>query len=238
MADVLAVGEVRVEVVRKVIRNVHLTVHPPDGRVRLAAPSRMSLEVLRLFAIKKLAWIREQQRVIRAQERETTRECLNRESHYLWGRRYLLKVIEKGAAPVIALKPRTLVMQVRPGTASSRRDALLAAWHREQVRAAAGPVIAKWSRALGVRTDRVIVRRMKTKWGSCTPASQTIRLNTELAKKPHECLEYIIVHELVHLLEPSHGERFVALMDAQLPAWRERRAVLNRLPVRHEEWGY
>ncbi len=238
MPDSIMVSDFRIDVVRKAIKNVHLTVHPPDGRVRIAAPARIQLDTLRLYAIKKLAWIREQRAVIRAQARETARDFVSRESHYVWGRRYLLRVIEGTETPFIVLKPRSLVMQLRPGTPTDRRNALLATWYREQVRAAIEPLLMHWTIALNVAPERVIVRRMKTMWGSCTPTSLTIRLNTELARKPPECLEYILVHELIHLLEPTHNERFIALMDQHLSNWRNRRAALNRLPVRHDEWEY
>lgn len=231
-------GEMQVEVVRKDIKNLHLSVLPPHGRVRIAAPRHMKLETIRIFAISRLVWIRSEQRKMRAQEREAPREYLDRESHYVWGRRYLLKRVEKVAAPAIELKHSKLVMQVRPGTDEARCQEILDGWYREQIRAAAPALIAKWEPVMGVKVGRVFVQRMKTRWGSCNPASRAIRLNTDLAKKPPECLEYIMAHEMAHLLEPTHNARFKSLMDMFMPQWQQLRDELNRLPVRHENWGY
>lgn len=238
MKATLDLGDFRAEVVRKAIKHVHLSVYPPDGRVRIAAPAGMELETIRLFAIAKLAWIRRQQRKILAQERETPREFLDRESHYVWGKRYLLKVVEKEAAPAVELGHSSLLLQVRPGYDAARRQEILDAWYREQIRQAVPALLEKWQPLIGVRAGKVFVQRMRTRWGSCNPAAGHIRLNTDLAKKPPECLEYIVVHELTHLLEPTHNARFASLMEMFLPHWRPMRDELNRLPVRHEEWAY
>ena len=231
-------GDIAVDVVRKDIKNVHLSVHPPTGRVTISAPSRMSLDTVRVFAISKLGWIKRQQNKLLEQERETPREYLNRESHYVWGRRYLLSVIEADQPPAVELSHSRLVLRVRPRTSRDKKQTVLEEWYRQQVKDAAPVMIAKWQPLLGVKVPRLFVQRMKTKWGSCNHRSHTIRLNTDLAKKPRECLEYLVVHELVHLLEPTHNVRFVALMDRFLPKWQLHRETLNRLPVRHERWGY
>ncbi|MDD3483112.1 M48 family metallopeptidase [Azovibrio restrictus] len=238
MKATLDLGDFSAEVVRKAIKHVHLSVYPPDGRVRIAAPAGMELETIRLFAIAKLAWIKRQQRKILAQERETPREFLDRESHYVWGKRYLLKVVEKEAAPAVELGHNSLLLQVRPGCDAARRQEILDAWYREQIRQAVPALLEKWQPLIGVRAGKVFVQRMRTRWGSCNPAAGHIRLNTDLAKKPPECLEYIVVHELTHLLEPTHNARFASLMEGFLPHWRLVRDALNRLPVRHEDWTY
>lgn len=238
MRDVLDLGELHAEVTRKAIKHVHLSVLPPVGKVRVAAPQCMPLDTIRLFVISKLSWIRSQQRKLQAQERETPREYLNKESHYLWGKRYLLEISHADAAPAVSLTPRKLNLQVRPGADQARCEEVLDGWYRQQVRDAVPALLAKWEPLLKVKAQRVFVQRMKTKWGSCTPESGYIRLNTDLAKKPMECLEYIMVHELVHLLEPTHNQRFIDLMDLFLPHWQQLRKQLNRLPVRHEDWGY
>ena len=238
MQDFLDLGDLRAEVIRKAIKHVHLSVLPPAGKVRVAAPQSMPLETIRLFVISKLPWIRTQQRKLQAQERETPREFLNKESHYLWGKRYQLELSFADAAPTVSLTPRKLKLQVRPGANAAQCEEVLDAWYRQQIREVLPALLAKWEPLLGVKTSRVFVQRMKTKWGSCTPGVGHIRLNTDLAKKPPECLEYIVVHELVHLLEPTHNERFSALMDLYLPHWHHLRVQLNRLPVRHEEWQY
>jgi predicted metal-dependent hydrolase len=231
-------GDIAVDVVLKDIKNVHLSVYPPTGRVRISAPSRMSLDTIRVFAISKLDWIKQQQKKLREQERETSREYLDRESHYVWGKRHLLKVIESTSAPEVDLKRNILLLRIRPGSNEEKKQAALEEWYRKQLKAAVPPLIAKWESLLGVKVKRFFVQRMKTKWGSCSSGAGSIRLNTELAKKPPECLEYIVVHEILHLLEPTHNSRFIALMDQFMPKWQFQRQELNRLPVRHETWGY
>lgn len=236
--DRLDLGGLQVQVIRKDIKHVHLSVYPPDGRVRISAPLDMALETLRIYAITRLDWIKRQQRKILAQERETAREYLDRESHYVWGKRYLLRNVPAEAAPGVKLKHATLELQTRPGSDAAKRREVLEAWYRQQIRAAVPALLARWEPRLGVKAGRILVQRMKTKWGSCNAASGLIRLNTELARKPSDCLEYIVVHELIHLIEPTHNARFQALMDDAMPHWRHLRHELNQLPVRHEEWDY
>lgn len=238
MPQRLVLGDVTIDVVRKDIRNLHLSVNPPAGAVRIAAPRHVDAQVIRAFAIRKLAWIRAQQRKLREQEREPPRVLVDRESHYVWGRRYLLKVVERDTAPSVELRPRTLLLVVRPGTDAARRTEIIEGWYRAQLRSEASALVERWQKRLGVRVQRLHVQRMKTKWGSCNPRAASVRLNTELAKKPVACLEYLVIHELIHLIEPTHNARFRALMDRLLPQWAERRAELNRLPVRHEDWAY
>lgn len=238
MVPRITLGDIAADVVLKDIKHVHLSVHPPTGRVRISAPRRMSLDRIRLFAIAKLGWIKQQQKRLRAQERESRREYLDRESHHVWGRRVLLKVIEEHATPTVQLRHATLLLRVRPGAREAARGALLAAWHRQLLREAVPPLVKAWEPRLSVTVNGFYVREMKTKWGSANPSAGTIRLNTELVKKPRECLEYVVVHEMVHLLERTHGSRFVALMDRFMPAWRDTRALLNRLPARHQRWKW
>ena len=234
----IKLGDIAVVVVRKDIKNVHLSVHPPTGRVTIAAPLRLSLDTIRVFAISKLSWIRQQQKKLHEQEREAPREYLNRESHYVWGERYLLKVIEADGPATIEISHRKMIFRTRPDWTQAKKQARLEAWYREQLKAAVPPLVAKWERLMAVKVERVFVQHMKTRWGSCNHKSGTIRLNTELAKKPRECLEYLVVHEMVHLLEPTHNARFVALMERFMPKWQYRREILNRLPVRQESWSY
>jgi predicted metal-dependent hydrolase len=234
----IQLGNIGVDVVRKDIKNVHLSVHPPTGRVRIAAPERMSLDTVRVFAIAKLPWIKRQQQKLQEQERETPREYIDQESHYVWGRRYLLKVIEIDRPRSVELNHSRMVLLVRPGTDTTKRQAILDDWYREQLRSALPPLIEKWERLIGVKVGQIFVQRMKTKWGSCNHRAGSIRLNTDLARKPRECLEYILVHEMIHLLEPTHNERFMTLMDQFMPKWQSHRDVLNRLPVRHDSWDY
>src|SRR5579863_3155173 len=238
MPATIQLGDVAVDVVKKDIKNVHLSVYPPAGKVRVSAPLRMDLDTIRLFTISKLGWIRQQQKKITNQERETPREYLDRESHYLWGKRYLLKLVEREATPQVELKHHRIVVHVRPGTSEQAKEAILNNWYRTQLKQAVPPLIAKWEPLMHVSVRRFFVQRMKTKWGSCSRNAASIRLNTDLAKKPRECLEYIVVHEMAHLLEPTHNNRFTDLMDHFMPGWRHYRDVLNRLPIRHDTWGH
>jgi predicted metal-dependent hydrolase len=233
----LTLGDITIDVVFKDIKNIHLSVHPPLGRVSMVAPGRLNLDTLRLFAIARLGWIRQQRQKMQTQERETPREYLERESHFVWGQRYLLQVTEKATAPTVELSPRHLQLTCRPGTDAAHRQAVLDEWYRQQLRQAVTPLIDRWASVMGVQVRKVFVQRMKTRWGSCNPVQGHLRLNTELARKPPECLEYIVVHEMAHLLEPSHNARFQTLMDGFMPSWRHRRDQLNRLPVSHQDWA-
>jgi predicted metal-dependent hydrolase len=234
----IQLGDMAIEAEFKDIKNLHLSVHPPAGRVSISAPRRMSVDAVRVFVISKLAWIRSQQKKIRQQEREQEREYIDRESHYVWGKRYLLSLSERDEPPAIELRHNKLVLGIRPGTDSMQRRVVLDAWYRDQVRRAAAPLIAGWEAKLGLVVSRLYVQRMRTRWGSCNPGARSVRLNTDLAKKPPECLEYVTLHEMLHLLEPTHNARFVALMDRYMPQWQHNRRLLNRLPLRHEGWEY
>lgn len=234
----MKLNDLDVEVIHKNIKNVHLSVYPPDGRVKVSAPVSMAPDTVRVFVISKLGWIKKQQNKLRAQEREAPREYIDRESHFVWGKRYLLKLDEKDAPPSVGLKHSKMLLSVRPGTNRERRQAILEAWYRNNLKQSIPALIEKWQPRMGVSVQRFYVQRMKTKWGSCSIHSGSIRINTELAKKPPACLEYIVVHEMTHLLERTHNSRFIALMDQFMPKWRFYREELNRLPVRHEDWGY
>jgi predicted metal-dependent hydrolase len=234
----LRLGDIAVDVVLKDIKNVHLSVYPPTGRVRISAPKRMSVDTIRVYAVSKLDWIKQQQMKLREQERESRREYLDRESHYVWGRRYLLKVIEAGATPEVQLRPGTMLLSVRPDATEEMRKAVVAGWYRQTLKAAAQPLIGVWERRLRVEVHRLFVQQMRTKWGSCNTTARSIRLNTELARKPRECLEYVVLHELVHLIERRHDERFKQYMDRFMPQWRQYRDELNRAPLAHVDWRY
>ena len=238
MTSTIELGEITVDVIRKDIKNIHLSVYQPTGRVRISATSHLNLNTIRAFAISKLAWIKQQQKKFQEQERETPREYLERESHYIWGKRYLMQVREADRSPGVELGHNTITLTVRPGASETKRKEIVDEWYRKELRKKAEPLIRKWEGIIGVKVSRFFVRKMKTRWGSCNPDANTIRLNTDLAKKPVECLEYIVVHELVHILEPTHNSRFVGLMDEFMPKWRFFRDRLNELPVSHEDWGY
>jgi predicted metal-dependent hydrolase len=238
MESQLNLGGISVDVVFKDIKNVHLSVYPPTGRVRISAPEQMNLDAIRIFAISKLDWIKKQQVKLQDQERETPREYLERESHYLWGKRYLLRILEMDAAPRIQLDPNKMILQVRPRATEEKKRAIVGQFYREQIKEAVPPLLARWAPIIDVTVNRFHVQQMKTKWGTCNSRACTIRLNTELAKKPKHCLEYIVVHEMVHLLEHHHGDRFVRLMDRFMPQWQLLRDDLNRHPLAHEHWQF
>ncbi len=235
---VMKLSDLDVEIIQKNIKNVHLSVYPPDGKVKVSAPISMTPDTIRVFVISKLNWIRKQQNKLRAQKREAPREYLDRESHYVWGKRYLLKIQETDAPPKIELKHNKLVMSIRPGTTHERKQVFLAAWYRENLKQVIPVLIEKWQLRMGVHVNKFYIQRMKTKWGSCSIQSGNLRLNAELAKKQLACLEYVVVHAMIHLLEPTPNNRFIAWMDKFMPKWRFYREELNRLPVRHEDWGY
>lgn len=238
MKNQIQISDITLDVVRKNIKNVHLSVHPPMGRVTIAAPLHMKLDTIRVFACAKVSWIRDQQKKLLQQDREKPREFLNRESHYVWGERYLMKVVETDAPASIEVKQGRLIFQTRPNLDKEKKQELLDGWYRELIKESVPSLLERWGKKIGVEANRFYVQRMKTQWGSCNPQAKTIRLNTDLAKKPRECLEYIVVHELVHMLEPTHNDRFIKLMNQHMPKWQSHRQLLNSLPVRHESWGY
>ena len=236
MTETIQLGEISIEVTRKDIKNVHLSVRPPDGHVTLAAPLATRLEVARAYAISKLGWIRDQQQKLASQARETPRQFITRESHYLWGRRYLLNVEHREAKPCVFVDHKRITLTVRPGSSDTKRAEVMHHWHKELLHEAVPPLIRKWEPKLGVQVHGYFLQRMKTKWGGCNHRAGHIRLNTELVKKPRHLLEYVIVHEMAHLLEPTHSDRFLAILDKHYPTWREARAELNELPLAAQEW--
>jgi len=234
----LQLGNITVDVVQKNIKNMHLSVYPPTGRVRISAPARMDLDVIRVFAISKLGWIKKQQVKFKNQEREAPREFLNRESHYFNGQRYLLKVIKKDAAPRVELKHSKIELYVRPHTSREKMKSILDEWYRKELKAILPALIEKWEEKINVQVNAFGIKKMKTKWGACNREAGRIWLNLELAKKPAECVEYVVVHEMVHLLERNHNDRYSSLMNEFMPKWKFYKDELNRLPVRHEAWHY
>ena len=235
----LKVGGLTIEVVRKDIKNLHLGVYPPHGRVRVATPLVVSDEAVRLAVIDKLGWIKRQRARFAEQPRQTQREMVNGESHYFLGQRYRLRLHEQtGSARVAVRGVSSLDLFVRPGTTADQREAVLLRWHREQLKELIPPMLEKWEPRLGVQASAWGIKKMRTKWGSCNAASRRVWFNLELAKKPVQCLEYIVVHELAHLLERHHNERFTELVEASFPLWRQCKAMLNDAPLGHEEWEY
>lgn len=228
-----------IDVVRKDIKNMHLAVYPPTGRVRISVPLRIDDDAVKLFAISKLTWIKRHQKSFKNQERQSAREYIERESHYFLGNRYLLRITEENKPPKVSLKSKTyLDLHIRPNTSLLQRQDIINQWYRKELKAISLPLIEKWEKIIGVKTNDWGVKQMKTKWGTCSIEAKRIWLNLELAKKPIHCTEYIIVHELVHLLERNHNEQFIAYMDRFMPQWRYYKEQLIQLPASHENWSY
>jgi len=233
------VGGLRVAVVRKAIKHLHLGVYPPHGRVRVAAPLAVADEAVRLAVIGKLGWIKRQRAKFENQPRQSRREMVSGETHYFLGWRCRLHVHRQEGPSRVALRGKAAIdLFIRPGATREEREQVLQQWYRRQIKLLVPPLFEKWQRALGVKARAWGIKRMKTKWGSCTIEAGRVWLNLELVKKPARCLEYLVVHELMHLRERHHGERFTALMDRALPSWRTRRAELNRAPLAQDTWEY
>jgi len=235
----IEISDCTIDVVRKCIKNMHLSVYPPTGRVRIAAPLNIDDAAVKLFAISKLAWIKKNQRKFGQQERQSPRAFAERESHYFEGRRYLLRVTEHEAPPKVIIKTKTHIdLFVRPNTSIEQRQIILNEWYRKQLKNQIPELIGKWEKIIGVHVADWGVKQMKTKWGTCNIEQKRIWINLELAKKPLHCLEYIVVHEIIHLLERHHNAHFLFLMEKYFPKWKHSKEELNRLPVSHGEWSY
>ncbi len=234
----LQVSEIKIDVIQKDIKNLHLSVYPPAGRVKISAPQRMDLETIRIYAISKLSWIRNHQSKFKNQERETSRDYVSNESHYFNGKRYLLKVIEHNAPPKVILKHSTIELHVRPKASIEKKQSVLEDWYRQVLKDKASELIPKWEKKINVSVNEIAIKKMRTKWGTCNSKKKRIWLNLELAKKPPQCLEYIIVHEMIHFFEKNHNEKFIAYVNKYLPKWRSYKQELNKIPLGHVEWEY
>ncbi len=231
-------GEISVDVDLKDIKNLHLSVYPPNGRVHISAPNHMDIDTIRMYAISKLAWIKKQQKRFREQAREIPREFINKESHFYLGKRYLMKVVEHNMPPVVSIKHNIIELRIKPNADTEKRQYILEQWYRNQLRMLVPPIIRKWERTMKLSLNEFAIKKMRTKWGTCNSRAKRIWLNLELIKKPVDCIEYIIVHEMIHLIERKHNERFVILMDKYLPEWKQLRMELNRFPISHTDWKY
>ena len=235
----ITVGTLCVDVVPKTIKSLHLGVYPPNGRVRVAAPFALTKDAIRMTLIGKLGWIKKQQARFNDQLRQSEREMVNGESHYFLGRRYRLKVREQpGRANVCLRHANYIEICVNAHSNSIQREQLLLRWYRKELKTLIPPIIEKWEAKLGVEVGEWGIKKMKTKWGSCNPAARRIWLNLELAKKPASCLEYIVVHEMIHILERRHNDHFKELLNKSLPHWGLSRDELNRAPLAYEKWKY
>lgn len=233
----ITVSDITIDVVRKDIKNLHLAVYPPAGRVRIATPLRMDDEAIRLYAISKLHWIKKQRSKFEHQARETEREYVSGESHYFEGHRYLLNVIYRNTSPKVEIRNKKYIdLYVRPNSTTAHRGHVMTEWYRQRLKERLPALIEKWQMTIGVQVDAWEIKQMKTRWGTCKVESRRIWLNLELAKKPTRCLEYIIVHELVHLIERHHNDQFIALMDKFMPQWRFHQIELNQRILSHNIW--
>ncbi len=233
----LQLGKLTIQVVKKDIKNVYLSIYPPEGKVRVSAPNSMPLDNLRVFVVSKLPWIRKQQKKLQAQARELARGCVEHESHYFKGERYLLKIIEHKYPSKVVLDHSAITLYIRPGTSTEKKAAILNEWYRSELKQLIPMIIHKYEKLMDVSVKEFGVKKMKTKWRTCNPVAQRIWLNLELAKKPIELLEYVVVHEMVHLLERSHNRRFIMLMDTFMPKWKFYQDELNRLPISRVNWS-
>jgi hypothetical protein len=236
----MQIGSLSLQLNRKAIKNLHISVLPPDGRIRVAAPEQMTDTAIRMAVISRIPWIKKQQRDFAAQPRQSDREMVSGECHYFWGKRHRLNVIERIGRHEVKVSGGKIHLFVNPGTSIQNRALVLSEFYRAQLKAQVEKLIPEWQQRIAVEVEVADwhVKKMKTKWGSCNVGAKRIWLNLELAKKPLECLEFILVHELVHLLERKHNERFRSHMDKFMPNWRERRDLLNQLPLAFENWLY
>lgn len=234
----IEIENITVEIRKKNIKNLHLRVSPPTGSVRISAPARMDLNIIRDFVVSKLGWIKKHQARLKNQVREAPKEFISGESHIYLGKPYLLNVIERNQPSKVVLKHETIELYVRPNTGLEKRKAILDKWYRQRLKELIPGLILKYEEIMKVKVSEFGVKKMKTRWGSCNVKVKRIWLNLELSKKPIECLEYLVVHEMAHLLERQHNQRFKALMDTFLPEWRIIQEELIKKPLCHENWNY
>jgi predicted metal-dependent hydrolase len=235
----ITISNIKIDVVSKDIKNIHLGIYPPTGRVRIAAPLKMNEDSIRLFVVSKLSWIKRNRQKYEDQERISPREYKQRESHYFRGKRYLLRINETGAPPKVLLKNKTYIdLYVRPGSLTKKRHEIMTEWFRAELKKIVPAIIEKWEKILNVKVNTWHVKQMKTKWGSCNIEKKRIWINLELAKKPEHCLEYIIVHEMIHFLARHHKDKFLYYLNTYLPSWEKLKTELNKLPASHADWNY
>ncbi|MEC4049129.1 SprT family zinc-dependent metalloprotease [Flavobacterium sp. SUN046] len=237
--ETLSISNLTIDIVRKDIKNMHLAVYPPHGRIRLSAPENTDSEMMRLFAISKIGWIKKHIKKFEAQPRETPREYISGESHFFQGKRYMLNVVERKGFNKVEIKgTKNINLYVRPNTSNEDKAIILREWYRTEMKKQIPELLSKWESIIGVKSNDWAIKQMRTKWGTCNIEAKRIWLNLELSKKPVICLEYIIVHELVHLLERNHNDKFVSYMNQFMPKWRMYKTELNKLPVAHNDWEY
>lgn len=235
--SLLQVGGIEAVVLYKPVKNLHLNVLPPVGKVRVTAPLNMNDDAIRTFLATRISWIKKMQAKFKGQERQTPREYVSGETYYYFGKKYKLEVIETETTPIVEIKGKTkILLSIRPKTTVLKREEIMQNWYRDELRKFLDKAIDKWEKKIGVKTDRWGIRRMKTRWGTCNHKQNNIWLNLELAKKPESCIEYVVLHELLHLIEEKHSEIFTVLLNKYMPKWKSEKEELNRLILSHEEW--
>lgn len=232
MIDELTVNGLKVDVERKSIKNLHLSVYPPDGRVHLSAPVSCSDERIKMYVLEKWVWISEKRTAVKQFSRQNTREYVSGEAHYFAGNLFRLRIDEDvNAKQGIRIEGDYLVLNVTPQSTTSRRAAVMSTWYKERLIPMLGEYISKWEDILSVKLATFEVRSMSAKWATCSKANQKAIFNVELAKKPPVCVEYVVAHELAHLIERTHNACFRAILDRYFPDWRRIKDNLNRFPV-------
>ena len=232
------VGGIEVIVLHKNVKNLHLNVLPPIGKVRVSAPTNMSDDAIRTFLATRISWIKKKQARFKGQERQTPRKYVSGESHYYLGKRYRLEVVSVNIRPDVAIEgKKKLVLSVKPKSKLLKREQVMQDWYRGELKNILNVLIEKWQKKIGVQANHWSIRRMKTRWGTCDKKTKRLWFNLELIKKPKSCIQYVVVHELLHLIERKHNDKFVSLMDKYLPKWRSEKDELNQLIISHEKWG-
>jgi predicted metal-dependent hydrolase len=224
---IIEINGLEVELQRKKIKNMYLRVLPPNGRILITAPLRMSEGEIKSFALSKMDWILTQYHKVRQREENHEIAYESGDRILLWGQEYILSVIEAVGRPHLYLENSTLKLYIRRESTKEQRKQVIDAWYRELLAAKIPPIMAKWESIIGVTSSGFSIRDMKTRWGTCNIRTKKICFNLRLVKKMPKCLEYVVVHELVHLLEKSHNHVFKGYMDHFLPEWRRIRKELN-----------
>lgn len=227
----IVVSGLEIAIERKDIKNLHIGVYPPNGKIRVATPLKLNDEAVRLAVISRLSWIKKQQQSFLNQPRQTKREMVSGESHYLFGKRYLLDVKYENTKHLIIKKHSKLLISVKENTTRENRLKVLEKYYREHLNIELEKFIEKWKNIIGVNIDSWKIQKMKTKWGSCNIEDKRLLFNLELAKVPVECIEYIVVHEMIHLQERHHNDNFKALMDKYISDWQSRKEELKGIYI-------
>lgn len=237
--SLIKVGGVDVVVLHKKVKNLHLNVLPPIGKVRVSAPVGMDDDAIRTFLASRISWIKKNQAKFKGQERQTARKYISGESHFFLGSRYRLEVEFTDVTLGVDIKnKKKMVLNVKPKCQLLRREQIVRDWYRYELRNIISDLIDKWQKKIGVKANYWGIRKMKTRWGTCDEKTNRLWFNLELVKKPVSCIQYVVVHELIHLIERKHNDKFIGLIDKYLPKWRSEKDELNRQILSYDEWDH